>query len=187
MRFTLPTLLLLAAGQFSGTLAEPVGTVTRTFYVTGVECGACVYLVQLSASERKGVVKADVVQTAENYANVTFNPRLVSEHQIAQAIREAMPLHGAPYLARLKVRVGEYARHAAALDALFQQWGGLVQCEVLDRSKGELMVHFLPLETRASQTGPGGWSAEQLRAALRTGLPAGATVEFVVEKPEPGL
>ncbi len=182
MRLTLPILLLLAGGHFSGTLAEPPGTVTRTFYVTGVECGACVYLVQLSASERKGVVKADVVQTADNYANVTFDPRLVSEHQIAQAIREAMPLHGAPYLARLKVRVGEYARHAAALDVLFQQWRGLVQCEVLDRSKGELMVHFLPLETGASQVGPGGWSADQFRAALKTGLPVGVAVEFVHEK-----
>ena len=183
MKRTLPAVLLLVAGHFCGALAGPSEIVTRTFYLTGVECGACVYLVQLSASERRGVLKADVEQTAESYANVTFDPRLVSEHQIAQAIREAMPLHGAPYLARLKVRVGDSGKHAAALDLLFQQWRGLVECEWLDRSKGELMVHFQPLETRATQTAVAGWSAAQFRAALKAGLPPGVPIAFVEERP----
>jgi copper chaperone CopZ len=183
MKFTLSVLLLLAAGWFSENQAGPPGSVTRTFYVTGVECGACVYLVQLSASERKGVVKADMEQTADSYANVTFDPRLVSEHQIAQAIREAMPVHGARYLARLKLRVGQYAKHAAAVALLFERWRDLVRCEVLDQSKGELMVHFLPLETASTQSGAVGWSAAKLQAALQANLPAGVTVEFVEEKP----
>lgn len=183
MRFTFPVLLLLAAVFCSGTHAGPPGSVTRTFYVTGVECGACVYLIQLSASERKGVLKAEVEQTADSYANVTFNPLLVSEHQIAQAIREAMPLHGAPYQARLKVRVGQYAKHAAAVALLFERWRDWVRCEVLDEGKGEMLVHFLPLETASAQIGATGWSAAALRAALQTGLPAGVPVEFVEEKP----
>ena len=186
MRLILSTFLLLASGWFSDNHAGSPGAVTRTFYVTGVECGACVYLVQLSASERKGVLKADVEQTADSYANVTFDPRLVSEHQIAQAIREAMPLHGPPYLARLKLRVGQYAKHAAAVASLFERWRDWVQCEVLDRTKGELMVHFLPLEAGAAQNGASGWSAAKLRAALQTSLPAGVSVEFVEEKP-PGF
>jgi hypothetical protein len=186
MKPTLPAVLGLIAGHFCGALAGPSETVTRTFYLTGVECGACVYLVQLSASERRGVLKAEVEQTADSYANVTFDPGLVSEHQIAQAIREAMPLHGAPYLARLKVRVGDSGKHAAAVDLLFQQWRGLVECEWLDRSKGELMVHFQPLDTRATQTAAAGWSATQFRAALKAGLPPDVAVTFVEERP-PGF
>ena len=183
MRFTLPVLFLLAACCCSEVSAGPPGSVTRTFYVTGIECGACIYLVQLSASERKGVLKADVEQTADSYANVTFDPLLVSEHQIAQAIREAMPLHGSPYQARLKVRVGQYAKHAAAVALLFERWRAWVRCEVLDEGKGELLVHFLPLQTGSAQTGATGWSAAVFREALQTGLPAGVPVEFVEEKP----
>jgi copper chaperone CopZ len=183
MRFTLLLLLLVATGGFSKTHAAPPGPVTRTFYVTGVECGACVYLVQLSASERKGVLKAEVEQTADSYANVTFDPGIVSEHQIAQAIREAMPLHGAPYLARLKMRVGQYAVHAAAVALVFERWRDLVRWEVLDEAKGELLVHFLPLETGPAQTGAVGWSTVELLRALQGGLPDGVTVKFVEEKP----
>jgi len=183
MRFTLPVLLLLAACCCSEVSAGPPGSVTRTFYVTGIECGACIYLVQLSASERKGVLKADVEQTADSYANVTFDPLLVSEHQIAQAIRGAMPLHGAPYLARLKIRVGQYAKHAPSVALLFERWRDLVRLEVLDPSKGELLVNFLPLETGSAQTAAPGWNTAEFRTALQDGLPAGVTVEIVEEKP----
>ncbi len=182
MRFLLLHLLLLSTACVSTVLADESGAVTRTFYVTGVECGACVYLVQLSASECKGVLKADVVQTADNFANVTFNPRMVSEHQIAQAIRDAMPLHGTPYLARLKVRVDGYSKHAAALDALFQNWRHWVQWEVVDAGKGELVVHFLPLELNAPRSGPVGWSVSEFREALRSVLPTGAQIECTEEK-----
>jgi copper chaperone CopZ len=186
MRSVFSLFLLLAGGLFFETRAEPPLSVTRTFYVTGVECGACVYLVQLAASECKGVLRADVEQTADSYANVTFDPRLVSEQQIAQSIRGAMSLHGAPYLARLKIRVAEYAKHAAAMGLLFEQWRELVQCEVLDAAKGELMVHLLPLKVEASLGGAAGWSGTQFFAALKSGLPAAAVVEFAEEK-APGL
>jgi copper chaperone CopZ len=182
MRPFLFHLLLLATVCVSTVLADESGAVTRTFYVTGVECGACVYLVQLSASECKGVIKADVVQTADSFANVTFNPRLVSEHQIAQAIRDAMPVHGTPYLARLKVHVDGYSNHATDLGALFQKWRQWVQCEVLDAGKGELVVHFLPLQFNASHSGPAGWSVSAFQMALRRALPSGVRVECVEEK-----
>ena len=177
--------LLFLFSQMGGVtvFAGDSAVLTRTFYVAGVECGACVYLVQVAASECKGVLKADVVQTVDNYANVTFDPRLISEHQIAQAIRDAMPLHGTPYLARLKLRVGEYSKHAAALDALFQKWRDWVRWEVLDAAKGEMGVHFLPLQTAPAGTGPGGWSTQQFQSALTAALPTGVSVQFIEEKP----
>lgn len=181
MKSTLSALLILACSQFSGLRSEPLFSMRRAFYVSGVECGACVYLVQLAASECKGVLKADVTQAAEGIAQVTFDPRLVTEHQIAHAIRGAMPLHGAPYLARLKVRVGEYPKHSHDLELLFQKWSNVVRCEVLDRNKGEFFVHFLPMEPEAVKNGLAGWSAVRFSQALQTALSPGATVEYPEE------
>lgn len=53
----------------------------------------------------KGIQDVTVVQIIDNYANVTFDPAVVSDQQIAQAVREAYPLHGMPYLATLKLSV----------------------------------------------------------------------------------
>jgi copper chaperone CopZ len=181
MKFTLHCLLLFSALPLSALRAESPASVIRTFYVSGVECGACVYLVQLSASECKGVLKAEVGQAAEGIAQITFDPRIVTEHQIAQAIRDTMSLHGAPYLVRLRVRVGEYAKHAEAVEALFQKWRDLVRCEVLDRNKGDLLVHFLPLESGAAKNGKSGWSGVQFLQALQAGLPPEVVLQFLEE------
>jgi copper chaperone CopZ len=181
MKHTLSALLLLSAVHFPELRAEPPVSVSRTFYVSGVECGACVYLVELSVSACNGVLKADVTQAAEGVAVVTFDPRLVTEHQIARAISEAMPLHGSPYLSRLRIRVGEYAKHVEALVLLFQNWRELVRFEVLNRNNGELLVHFLPMESAASKNGAAGWSAVQFSQVLQAGLSPGLTVEFLGE------
>jgi hypothetical protein len=42
---------------------------------------------------------------------VSYDPKLVSEHQIAQAVREAPGLHGMPYIATMKVRVPGFSQH----------------------------------------------------------------------------
>ncbi|WP_395736076.1 heavy-metal-associated domain-containing protein [Prosthecobacter sp.] len=156
----------LALFSFLSSLAaaEPV---TRTFYISGVECGSCVYMVQHSITETKGVVDATVVQVLDNYANVTFDPSALSEQQIAQAVREAYPLHGMPYLATLKLTVMNYAENAAKVEGLFSEWKQHLNLEVVDKAKGVLVVHFLPLEVDQKRQGPQGWSLAQWTAAAR--------------------
>ena len=84
---TLASIFLLPSFVRAEDKPQPV---TRTFYVAGVECGSCVYVVQQSVSETKGVSDAMVLQVIDNYANVTFDPKVVSDHQIAQAVLEVL-------------------------------------------------------------------------------------------------
>lgn len=152
-------------------------SVTRTFYVTGVECGSCVYAVQQSVGETKGVSDVAVVQVIDSFANVTFDPQVVSEHQIAQAVREAYPLHGMPYLATLKLRLPDYAKHAAKADAVLTRWKDWITVKPVDQAKGELEIHFLPLKADEKKAGPKGWSLAEFSAALKTGLGLAFTLE----------
>lgn len=168
------TLLFLLLSSLS--LVRAADPVTRTFYVSGVECGSCVYAVQQSVTETKGVADVMVVQLVDAFAKVTFDPKIVSDQQIAQAVREAYPLHGMPYLATLKLRMPGYAQNAAKVDGLFAAWKQSVTMEVTDKAKGELVIHFLPLEAGAKKAVPQGWSLVKLtEATKRLGL------EFTLE------
>lgn len=152
--------------------ADPV--VTRIFYVSGVECGSCVYMVQQSIGETKGVEDVQVVQIIDNYAQVTFNPKRVSDHQIAQAVRDAIPLHGTPYLATLRVKIPDYAQHKAAVDNVFMGWKGSVTLVPSLELKDEFTVHFEPLKADAKKAEPQGWSLAAFTEAMK-GLGVGFT------------
>ena len=173
LRFILTTIACLSSLAHADDKPKPV---TRTFYVSGVECGSCVYAVQQSVTETKGVADVTVVQLIDSIANVTFDPKKVSDQQIAQAVREAYPLHGMPYLATLKLRMPGYAKNAAKVDRLFAGWKKSVTMEVIDKAKGELVVHFLPLEVDAQKTAPQGWSIALLAEAAK-----GLGLDFNVE------
>ena len=169
-------------GNSPETAPVPTPPVTRTFYVSGVECGACVYLVQMAASECKGVLKAEVFQAADQFANITFDPRLVSEHQIAQAIREAMPVHGTPYLSRLRLRISGLSEHFAAVESLLQRWRDSVQYEVVDWAKGEVLLHFLPLLKAQRPDTVSGWNFKAFEAVFKSALPSQVSLEIAGEK-----
>ncbi len=145
--------------------ADPA--VTRTFYVSGVECGSCVYMVQQSIGETKGVEDVQVVQIIDNYAQVTFNPKTVSDHQIAQAVREAIPLHGTPYLATLRVKIPQYVKHKAAVDKLFVGWKASVTLVPSLEVKDEFVIHFEPLKADAKKADPHGWSLATFTEAMK--------------------
>ncbi|MCP5560810.1 MAG: heavy-metal-associated domain-containing protein [Verrucomicrobiaceae bacterium] len=157
-------------------------TQKTTFYVSGIECGSCVYAVYQSVSETKGVSAVAVVQRIDNYANVTFDPRAITEHQIAQAVRDSYALHGMPYLATLKLHLPDYASNSAKVEAVFARWKDLVKLECADATKGDLEIHFLPLKEDEKKKGPQGWSLAQLTAALQNPAPEGLGLKFTVEK-----
>jgi len=148
---------------------------TLTFYVGGVECPSCVYSVNYSISQLKSVSDVTAGQFIENYANVTFDPKVVSIHQIAQAVTDAAPLHGVPYQATMKLFIPDYAKeqNSRKVDALFAQWKSLVEVETVDRAAGEFIVHFQPLKLNEKKAGPQGFKHEDLLNALQGPAPQG--------------
>lgn len=178
------SLCLLTAGVFA---AEPQGAalrpVTLTFYLSGMECAACGAFISQSINEVKSVTGVDLDMFG-GYANVTFDPRVASAHQIAQAVTEAMPLHGKPYSSTLKLRVPDYAMggNAAKVDAVFAGRKEWVEVEVADRAKGEFVVNFLPLKVDKSKEGPQGWNPGHFEHAISDAAPKGLGLGFTLVK-----
>ncbi len=172
-----------AWAEESKPIAKPKPT-TLTFYVAGVECPSCVYSVNYSISQLKSVSDVTAGQFIENYANVTFDPKVVSIHQIAQAVTEAAPLHGVPYQATMKLFIPDYAKeqNSRKVDALFAKWKALVEVETVDRATGEFLIHFQPLKMDAKKAGPQGLTLDELTAALSDPAPKGLGMSFRLAK-----
>jgi copper chaperone CopZ len=162
-------------------LAGAPDTVCRTFRLRGVECGGCVYMVEQSLRETRGIVSAQVTQGVECRATVTYSPLAVGEQGVAQAVRDAHSLHGEPYAAQLKLNVRGYAAHADSVRALFRRWEDAVRVEVLNFEKGELLLSFLPLKGGGASPVSPGWSLALWAEAAGAGLPEGVTWELPVE------
>lgn len=164
-----PALLLLAALPLFAAEPKPV---TLTFYVSGVECPSCAYSVNYAIEQLKPVSEVEAGQFIENFVNVTFDPRQVGPQQIAHAVTEAVPLHGTPYEATLKLRIPTYAKqgNAKRVDAVFTAWKAWLEVESVDPAKGEFILHFKPLTAPPEATGPCGWTLARLETDLK-GLP----------------
>lgn len=152
-----------------------------TFYVAGVECPACVYAVNDSVRRVEGVSDVAEGQAGESYANVTFDSRQASAHQIAQAVSDAFPLHGVPYAASLKIRIPDYAKdnNAERIKAVFSRWKGEIQAEVKSPAQGLVIARFLPLPATTGTGMSRGWNHEQLIEALRAPAPEGLGLEVI--------
>ncbi|MEZ5384856.1 MAG: heavy-metal-associated domain-containing protein [Prosthecobacter sp.] len=137
------------------------------FIISGLECGSCVYMVQTQLAGTDGVKEVEVLQGLEGFARVNYDPKLISEHQIAQAVREAPGLHGMPYIATMKLRVPGFSQHVAQVKALFEKWKPMVELEVWDERQGDLIVFFAELTKDAKGAVPKGWSLAQLSDGLR--------------------
>lgn len=173
----LPLCALPAADQ-----PAPKPQATLTIFVDGVECPSCAYAVNYSISQLQSVTEVEAGQVVENFANVTFDPAQVSEHQIAQAVTDAVPLHGTPYGATLKLFIPAYAQpgNAAKVDALFAKWRHWVELVPMDKATGEFVLHFEELKPKKDTSGPQGWSLALLDAALRAPAPKGPGLDYRV-------
>lgn len=160
----------------------------RTFWVSGLECGTCVYMAHQSMTETKGVAEVEIAQMLESAARVTFDPKVVSEHQIAQAVRDSIPVHGTPYLATLKLRIPAYSQagQAARVNALFARWKKWIEVEILDEREGQLAIRFRPLDKDPKTQGPRGWSLALLEQTLKAPAPAGLGLDYrIVREGDP--
>lgn len=172
MRALTPLLLLAVLALHAEDKPAPAKAV---FVVSGLECGSCVYMVQNQLSHTSGIAEVEVLQGVEGYARVNYDPKLVSEHQIAQAVREAPGLHGTPYIASMKLRVPGFAKQASQVKALFAKWKPAVEMEVWDAKQGDLIVYFEDLKKDPKGASPRGWSLAQLSDGLK---PLGLTFEL---------
>lgn len=156
---------------------------TLTFYIAGMECGACVAMISQSVGEVKGVSDVDI-SIISGTANISFDPRAASAHQIAQAVTDSFPVHGRPFLATLRLRVPDYAKHdnATKVDAVFAAHKKQVSVETVDRAKGEFIVHFLPLQVDGRKAGPQGWTPGEFLRAISTPAPKGPGLACTIVK-----
>lgn len=163
--------------------AKPTAT-TLTFYVAGVECPACVFSVNDSVRRLDGVEEVIDGQNNANFINVTFDPEKVSAHQIAQAVTDAFPLHGAPYVATMRLVVPGYGEggNAEKVAAVFAKWKDWIDLEAAKPGKGELVVRFHPLANGDEKASVRGWDHVALSAALAQALPSGTKVTWMSEK-----
>lgn len=157
---------------------------TLTFYVSGVECPACVFSVNDSVRRLDGVEEVIDGQNNANFINVTFDPGKVSAYQIAQAVTDAFPLHGAPYVATMRLLVPGYAEGGTAekVAGVFAKWKDWVEFEAAKPGKGELVVRFRPLEGGNAKDSVRGWDHIALTTSLAQVLPAGTQVTWMGEK-----
>lgn len=176
--------LLMAAGCCALGAAEERAA-KLTFFVGGIECAACVEMVRQSVAEVEGVSNVDLEQRLDSVARVTFDPAKTSAHQIAQAVTEAVQLHGRPYEPWLHLKVPDYAKggNAAKVDAVMAKMKAWVDIALMDEKTGEFLVHFKALKKDESKSGPQGWEPEVLEKALSRPAPEGLglSCEWVTE------
>jgi copper chaperone CopZ len=157
-------------------------TATLTFFITGMECSACTYSVIEAVNSVNSVTE---VQPDElGVLNISFDPRAASVHQIAQAVANALPLHGKPYEATLRFFVPDYAKsgNSAKVDDVFAKQKEWAKVEVVDRDKGEFVVRFLPLKADKTKQGPQGWNLGDFNRAVHDPAPKGLGLEITLVK-----
>jgi copper chaperone CopZ len=178
----LASLSLLATTAFAadkpGVTPHPV---TLTFLISGMECGGCTAMISQSVNQVKGVTNVDL-EIIGGCGNISFDTHVASAHQIAQAIADALPVHGKPFAAALRFRVPDYAKegNAAKVDAVFAKRKGWVEVEAVDRAKGEFVAHFLPLKIDEKKPGPQGWNPGHFGHAIHDPSPKGLGLAFAL-------
>ena len=147
--------------------ADKAAPAKAVFVISGLECGSCVYMVQTQLTQTRGISEVEVLQGVEGFARVSYDPKVITEHQIAQSVRDTSALHGMPYIASMKLRVPGFSKHATEVKALFEAWKPFIALEVWDEREGDLIVNFTELERDAKFVLPRGWSLSQLEAGLK--------------------
>lgn len=176
--FTLFLVPFLQAADPKGTGAK---TARVTLYLSGVECQGCAYSVNHAISQLNGVGEVVSGQWVDDFVNVTFDPGVVTVHQLAYAVSNATALHGVPYQAFLKLTLPDYARagNAAKVDALLQGWADWAEVEAVDRSKGQFALKFRPLNPGV-KAGPQGLSLEKIIEAVTAPAPRGIGLQLEI-------
>ncbi len=181
--FFVSVCMLLATGLAqSGDEKKKAGKrppVIVTYYLSGIDDAKERDALRAALEKVKSVSKVVVAAQGE-YVAVAFDSHVVSYHQVAQAIVEAVP--GKKYAPRLKLHVPDYAKNdnAPRVDAIFnaKRLNQRVRIEVADKAKGEFVLHFLPLQLDATPSEPQGFNGGHLNHPIHDPPPRGLGLEF---------
>ncbi len=176
---------LLAAALLSAHAADKGKPIETTFYITEVKCASCAAAIDESLRKLPTVTKVEDLSQSTGYAIITFDPAVVSHHQIAQAVFAADPVHGDPYVATLKFTIPDYAKadNAAKVDALLAQHKSQVRAELKNKARREFLLTFEPLRPDNTKKGPPGWTLETFRASITEPAPKGLGLTLTLASP----
>ncbi len=162
-------LALSAAEKRSGAAA------TVTFYINELKCSSCASSIEESVRKVPSVTKIEDLSESTGYARISFDPKVASYHQIAQAVFAAAPVHGDPYVASVKFTIPEYSKggNAAKVDAVFAQSKNDIRVECKNKKAGEFSLFFNPLTVSAAKKGPQGWNTDAFVQAISGPAPKG--------------
>ncbi|MBI5802624.1 MAG: hypothetical protein HZA92_18115 [Verrucomicrobia bacterium] len=177
---SLAALVLPARAADKARPAAKAAPITATFYITDVKCSSCASSIDESLRKLPTVTKIEDLSENTGFAVITFDPAVVSHHQVAQAVFAAAPVHGDPYLATLKFSIADYAKgdNAAKVDAVIAKNKSEVRIELKNKAKGEFLLSFEPLRVDGAKKGPQGWTLEQFRSAIQEPAPKGLGLTF---------
>jgi len=157
-------------------------TPTLIFYLSEMTSQQDADAIQASLQKLKSIRKINL-NLARGYAQVRFDSHVVSYHQVAQTIADAGTALGRNLDPRLKVQVPAYAAdgNAARVDAVFakKRLNQRVRIEPLDKTKGEFLIHFLPLEIDPALDGPQGFNGGHLNHPIHDAPPRGLGLQFI--------
>ncbi len=156
-------------------------TPTLIFYLSELKNQQDSDAIQASLQKLKSIRKVNL-SLARGYAQVRFDSHVVSYHQVAQAIADAGTALGRKFDPRLKVQVPTYSAesNAARVDAVFagKRLNQRVHIVPLDKTKGEFLIHFLPLEIDPAVAGPQGFNGGHLNHPIHDAPPRGLGLQF---------
>jgi copper chaperone CopZ len=163
--------------------AAKAAGLTATFYITEVKCSSCASSIDESLRKLPTVTKVDDLSENTGFAVITFDPSVISHHQVAQAVFAAAPVHGDPYIATLKFTIADYAKgdNAAKVNAVIAKHKSDVRIEVKNKANGEFLLSFEPLRVDGAKKGPQGWTLESFRSAIAEPAPKGLGLTFAVK------
>src|SRR5437867_3599994 len=188
MKNSILALLCLGALTISASAAEKRAPephpATVTFYIANVECDKCIASITDSLKKVRSFKAVEGLTPSSGYANVSFDSHVNSYHEIATAIATAAPAHGTAYEPTLKLKVPDYAKgaNAANVDKMFAKQSANVRVEATDKTKGEFVVHFLPLNLDPNKTVPQGFNGGHFGHPIHDAPPKGLGLTFALAR-----
>ncbi len=153
-------------------------TPTLTYHLTQADTAADERAICSSVQKLASVLKVVFVPGA---VQVRFDSHVVSYHQVAQAIADAGKTRGKTFDPGLKIIVPDYVKgeNSAKVDAVFagKRLNQRVHIELLDGTRGEFFIHFLPLTLDPVDPKPQGFNGGHLHHPIHDEPPRGLGLE----------
>ena len=158
--------------------AEPYAphTPTLIFYLTGASSARDAEAIQVGVQKLKSASVVSV-NTNRSYARIRFDSHVVSYHQVAQTLEDAGVTLGKNYNPWLVFMVTGYnqTNNIARVDAILagKRLNQRIKVKLLNKTKGEFAIHFLPLEYVPNQSALPGFNGGHLHHPISDPPPRG--------------